>query len=418
MSDRCIVCSEVLIMKCCYNLMQEKPRRVDTLLTVGFNFRMRDTIILLLLVFCGCTTNPTDSSSAGNWQFYRGDAAMSGYTDVRLPEKPTIKWTYKSDLRTSSSPLVYHGTVFWSDKRGRIQGVDSQGNLCFTYAFETAVEATPFIEDSVLYIGRVDGYMSALSLATQDTLWNFETWGQISAAPNIVDCEGRKALVFGSYDNFLYCLDIRDGKEINRIESGYYINGAVAQWNNHVIFGGCDAWIRIVDCRNGMQTDSLETEEYIPASPAISGDNCYIADYAGNVYELYLKNGKFEQHRKIVESTSESGSFVSVPAVTDKMLFIVSSDRYMYAINRADGAVNWKYLLKGNTGESSPVICHDRIIVCTKTGIISILDAKTGSLLWEYDTGEQIKASPAIIQGHFYILTERGTLFCFGDEGK
>ena len=376
---------------------------------------MRHTTILLLLVLFGCTTTSTDSDTTGNWLFYRGDAALSGYTHIRLPENPAIQWIYKSELRTSSSPLVYHGTVFWSDRRGRIQGVDSQGKLCFTYAFETAVEATPLINDSVLYIGRIDGNMSALSLASKDTLWNFETWGQISASPNIVDFEGRKALVVGSYDNFLYSLDIRDGKEINRIESGYYINGAVAQWKDYVIFGGCDGWIRIVDCRNGIQTDSLETDAYIPASPAINGDYCYIADYSGNVYELYLKNGKIERYRKIVEAASESSTFVSVPAVSDKTLFIISDDRYVYAINRTDGTVDWKYLLKGNTGESSPVVCRDKIIVCTKTGIISILDAKTGTLHWEYDTGEQITASPAITQGHFYILTARGTLFCFSE---
>jgi outer membrane protein assembly factor BamB len=339
---------------------------------------------------------------------------MSGYTAIRLPENPTLVWTYKSDLRTSSSPLVYHGTVFWSDRRGRIQGVDSQGNPCFSYAFETAVEATPIIEDSVLYIGRIDGTVSALSLATQNTLWNFETWGQISASPNIVNFEGRKALVVGSYDNYLYCLDIRDGKEIDRFESGYYINGAVAQWKDCVIFGGCDAWVRIVDCSTGIQTDSLETEAYIPASPAVSGNYCYIADYSGNIYEIYLQNGKFERTKKIVESQSESSTFVSVPAVSDKTLFVVSDDRYVYAINRANGTVNWKYLLKGNTGESSPVVCRDKLIVCTKTGIVSILDAQKGTLLWEYDTGEQITASPAVIKGRFYILTARGTLFCFG----
>jgi outer membrane protein assembly factor BamB len=340
---------------------------------------------------------------------------MSGYTDFRLPEKPILHWTYKSELRTSSSPLVYEGTAFWCDVRGRIQGVDTEGKLCFNYSFATAIDATPIIDDSVLYIGRIDGTISALSLATQDTIWNYETWGQISASPNIVDFEGRKAVVCGSYDYYLYCLDSSNGKEINRFESENYINGAVAQWNDYVIFGGCDGWLRMVDCRTGIQTDSLIADAYIPASPAVSGDYCYVADYSGNIYEIYLKNGKFERNRKIVESKSESSSFVSVPAVSAKTLFIVSDDRYLYAINRSDGAVNWKYLLKGNTGESSPVVCRDKVIVCTKSGIISILDAKKGELCWEYDAGEQITASPAITKGRFYILTTRGTLFCFGE---
>ncbi|MDR1896556.1 MAG: hypothetical protein LBR10_07190 [Prevotellaceae bacterium] len=39
-------------------------------------------------------------------------------------------------------------------------------------------------------------------------------------------------------------------------------------------------------------------------------------------------------------------------------------------------------------------------------------------MLWEFDTGEQIVASPAIIKNHFYILTAKGTLFCFGSNYK
>jgi outer membrane protein assembly factor BamB len=369
----------------------------------------------LLLVICGCSTNFAKKTSEGNWLTFRGNAAMSGYTDVQLPEKPVLHWTYKGERRTSSSPLVYNGTAFWCDARGQIQGIDTEGKLTFNYSFATAIDATPIIEDSVLYIGRIDGIISALSLITQDTIWNYETWGQISASPNIVDFEGRKAVVCGSYDYFLYCLDSSDGKEINRFESENYINGAVAQWNDYVIFGGCDGWLRMVDCRSGIQTDSLLADAYIPASPAVSGDYCYVADYSGNIYEVYLKNGKFEQNRKIVESKSESSSFVSVPAVAEKTLYIVSDDRYLYAINRANGAVNWKYLLKGNTGESSPVVCRDKVIICTKSGIISILDAKEGKLCWEFDAGEQIVASPAVTKDRFYILTAKGTLFCFGE---
>jgi outer membrane protein assembly factor BamB len=46
-----------------------------------------------------------------------------------------------------------------------------------------------------------------------------------------------------------------------------------------------------------------------------------------------------------------------------------------------------------------------------------LLDVEKGTLLWEYDAGEQITACPAVIEGRFYILTAKGTLFCFGEKG-
>ncbi len=179
--------------------------------------------------------------------------------------------------------------------------------------------------------------------------------------------------------------------------------------------GGCDQWLRVIDSKTGIASDSLYLEAYVPASPAIRGNHCYIGDYSGNIYEVILdKEGRITRSSIIKEATNESGSFVSVPALSSDRLYILSADRHLYAINRKDGSEAWKYMMKGNTGESSPVIANDKVIVCTKTGIVSILDARKGDLLWEYDTGEQIMGSPAIINGRFYILTTKGTLFCFG----
>jgi len=373
-------------------------------------------ILLTLLAFTACKTGSgTDTRAKDDWSIFRGNPSLSGYTNTSLPGNPRLLWTFQSDAYTKSSPVVYRQTAYWSSRRGRIFGVDIQGKQVFDYAFETAVDATPMIHDSVLYIGRIDGFLSALSLSRQDTLWNFETWGQIAASPNRINIDGKEAILVGSYDNYLYAIDRTTGTEINRFASGYYINGAVAQNDNYAVYGGCDGWIRIVDCLSGIQTDSLDVATYIPASPAIHHSWCYIADHSGNVFEIKLDKGHITSSQKIIESRDESSAFVSVPAVSDKMVYVVSDDRNIYAINRKDGSIVWKYLLKGDTGESSPVICNNKIIVCTKTGIVSIHDAKNGNLLWEYDTGEQIYASPAVINGYFYILTFKGTLFCFGN---
>ncbi len=376
-------------------------------------------LLALGLIWTGCTgTSVFTGSAEMDWHLFRGDAALSGYTSLKLPRNPELLWTFKAGTRTVSSPVVDKGTTYWCDNRGHLRGVNLQGDQVFDYDFKTAVEATPMIYDSILYIGRIDGYMSAVSLSRTDTLWNYETWGQVSASPNSIRFAGRQAVVFGSYDNFLYCVDSQTGALINSFETGYYLNGAVGLWEDYVIFGGCDAWLRVINCKTGEPSDSLLLEAYVPASPAIMGNYCYVGDYGGNIYELYLEKGKISRSRIIKEATADEGSFVSVPAITMDRIYVLSNDRHVYAINRKNGDVSWKYLLKGNVGESSPVIANDKMIVCTKTGIVSILDAEEGTLLWEYDTGEQIVGSPAVIRDHFLILTAKGTLFCFGATKK
>lgn len=373
-------------------------------------------IFILLLMACSLNFKSSDGDGDMNWKLFRGNAGLSGYAELSLPEKPVLLWTYKGGVRTISSPIVDEGTTYWADKRGLISGVDINGKLVFSYALNTAVESTPLIKDSVLYIGRIDGFLTAISLSKKDTLWNYETLGQISASPNIATVNKQEAIVTGSYDNYLYCINKTDGSLINKFESGYYLNGAAALWGNYVLFGGCDAWLRIVNCKTGIAIDSIEMDAYIPSSPAIMGNYCYVGDYNGNMYEILLENGKIAGNKKISSDSSQNGTFVSVPAVSADDVCFFSDNRHIISINRRAGKENWKYMLNGDVGESAPVICNDKVLVCTKTGIISLLDATSGELIWEYDTGEQIVGSPAVIKNHFMILTSKGTLFCFGTQ--
>ena len=371
--------------------------------------------LVLITVSCNQSDRKSTTGVGDNWPVFRGDAGLSGYANMKLPDKLQLLWTYKSDSRTSSSPVISNHTVYWSDKRGKIRGIDFQGAKVFEYDFATAVEASPMLSDSMLYIGRIDGFMSALSLSQKDTVWNYETMGQISASPNSGVFSGKEAVVFGSYDNYLYCLDKTSGKLIDCFESGYYINGAVAVTGKYFVSGGCDAWLKVIDGENGVVTDSLLLDAYIPASAAIEGKECYIADYSGNVYVFDIEKGKIVNQRKIVTVTDSESSFISVPALSKSTVYILSDDRNLYAIDRKTGSIRWKYLQKGVSGESSPLVCRDKVISCSRTGIVSVLNAETGDLLFEFDTGEQITASPAASGNRFYILTVKGTLLCFGN---
>lgn len=368
---------------------------------------------MLVGLLSSCTGIVSHEGSL-DWTLFRGNEQLSGYTRTALPENPTLQWSYQTKSRTVSSPVVLNGVTYWCDRKGKVYGVDLSGEQVFSYDLKTMVEATPMIRDSVLFIGTIEGQMVALSLTKQDVLWSHETFGQISASPNHMGFAGRDAIVFGSYDNYLYCIDQQDGELINQYESGYYLNGAVALTDKHVIFGGCDQWVRVINCVTGVQTDSLLLEAYIPCSPAIMGNDAYIGDYSGNIYELRVINGKITNYRMLLAATDEDGDNVSVPAIDDKSLYVFTGGRFLTAVDRKSGDVKWTQMLKGNVGDSSPVVCRDKVIACTKTGIVSIFSSQDGSLLWEYDAGEEIVGSPAIIKGHFFILTVRGMLLCFG----
>ena len=285
--------------------------------------------------------------------------------------------------------------VYTLDRKGRLRRFSPEGDSVLVHDFKTAIEASFVADDSILYVGRIDGFVNAFSIARQQVVWHFETLGQISGSPNLVGDQ----LLVGSYDGCMYTLDNKTGRKKGQFQTGYYINGTAAVWKNYIMFGGCDAWVRVVDVATGLMTDSLELDSYVPASPAILDGVACACDYNGNVYEMTLDNGKIASHRKLLASSADNegqdGGVVSMPTLTRTDVYILSGDRYISCINRTSGP-------------------QDKVLVCTKDGHVSILNCKDGSELWHYEAGEQIIASPAIIGDRFYILTSRGTLLCFG----
>lgn len=369
-------------------------------------------ILALLLTSCAAISDLTQEEADSNWTIYRGSSSLCGYTDCELPKDPTLVWTFKNDVRTVASPIISGGYAYTCDRKGVIRQIDENGKLVKQHDLNTPVEASFIIRDSVLYIGRIDGFVSALSLRDMHTIWEYETLGQISGSPNLIQKGTNTQLLLGSYDNCMYTFDALTGKKRSEFETGYYINGAAAVWREYMVFGGCDAWLRIVNTQTGIQTDSLELKAYVPASPAIMDNMAYVADYEGNVYEVQMSdNGRFVQHRALVSAhdEEESGS-VAMPTVTPDEIFILNA-RTLTCIDRTSGQKRWSKLLRGEAGESSPIACQDKVIACTKDGHVSIFDAEKGTELWHYETGEQIISSPAVTNKGFYILTSRGKLF-------
>ena len=372
-------------------------------------------LLVLGLVACSSPAGKGPDST-GDWTMFRGSPALTGSIDTNLPKAPQLLWSTTTGTRTVASPLVKDGIVYTVTRRGQIRGYGPDGTEVFVKELGAPVEATPLIVDTVLSIGTMEGNLLAIGLESRDVLWEFPTEGQLSSPPMPAEYEGEAAVVVGSYDNFLYTVRRKDGALLSKFETGYYINGAVAVTNGQVAFGGCDQWLRIIDTQAGQLTDSLQLGSYVPASPVFAGEEGYVGDYEGNITHFTLKEGRILDAETVSEG--EGDSFTGLPAAGAKAVCFFRGERSLACLSRKDNAEKWVTLLKGPVGDSSPLETGNGILVCTKSGIVSILDAGTGEVKWEYDTGEDILACPAVLPGRFYILTARGTLFCFTEKGK
>ncbi len=375
------------------------------------------TCVLPALLLCAsCTLINENGSgwSTDDWTVYRGAPSLCGYTECALPGEPQLLWSATTQTRTEAAPIVYDGYVYTLDRKGCLRRFSTEGDSVLIHDFKTLVEASFVVADSVLYVGRIDGHVNAFDLNSHALLWDFETMGQISGSPNLAGGQ----LLVGSYDGSLYTLDAKTGKKVSQYETAYYINGTAAVAEGVMLFGGCDAWLRVVDIATGVMTDSLELDSYVPASPAIVDGVACVSDYNGNLYEITLDKGKITSHRKLMASDADNsdadGGVVAMPTLTRSDVYVLSGERSVSCIKRSSGQLRWQKLLRGITGVCAPLVARDKVLVCTKDGHVSIFSAKDGTELWHFETGEPIVASPAIVADCFYVLTTRGTLFCFG----
>ncbi len=374
--------------------------------------------MLALLGFvwsCASVSDLNTDMMSDDWYIFRGSSALNGYVDRELSDKPQLLWTFANDVRTVSSPIVYDDNVYTIDRKGVIRGIDSNGTQFMNYDLQIPVEASFIIRDSVMYVGRIDGFVTALAIPSMKKLWEYETLGQISASPNTIESSQGHLLLVGSYDNSMYVFSSGNGALKGKFDTGYYINGAASVYKEYVLFGGCDRWLRIVNANSGVQTDSLELNAYVPSSPVIYDDKVYVSDYNGDLYEIDIINGRFANSHLLIsaEKDNEDGGVVSMPTVSEDIICILTGNRQLKCIERKNGKVRWTKLLRGDTGDSAPLICRDRILLCTKDGHVSIFSSESGKELWHYEVGEQIIASPAVINGFFYIQTSRGKLLKF-----
>lgn len=372
-------------------------------------------LLALGLIACSSPAGK-GTDGAGDWTMFRGSPALTGAIDTDLPKAPQLLWSATTGTRTVASPLVKDGIVYTVTRRGQLRGYGPDGSEVFVKELGASVEATPLIVDTVLYIGTMEGNLLAIGLESREVLWEFPTEGQLSSPPMPAEYAGEAAVVVGSYDNFLYTIRRKDGALLSKFETGYYINGAVAVSDGQVAFGGCDQWLRIIDTQAGQMTDSLQLGSYVPASPVFAGKEGYVGDYEGNITHFTLKEGRILDAETVSEG--EGDSFTGLPAAGDKAVYFFRGERSLACLSRKDNAEKWVTLLKGPVGDSSPLETGNGILVCTRSGIVSILDAGIGEVKWEYDTGEDILACPAVLPGRFYILTARGTLFCFTEKAK
>ncbi len=108
-------------------------------------------------------------------------------------------------------------------------------------------------------------------------------------------------------------------------------------------------------------------------------------------------------------------SWPGQPSVSLDRVYFPSADGNVYAVNRHDGSVVWKFKAK-DSFKATPTIVGDRIIASGLDHHVYCLNALDGTLIWDYETGFEVDCSVSVIDGRVYFGGEDGFFYCLNLE--
>ena len=310
---------------------------------------------------------------------YIGDEnGVMSCLDVRTGE---LLWQFKSGNRIVGTCAVDKNIVVFGSTDKCIYGLDAeQGNLLWKLQADEPVLGAVSIDKGIAYVGASDGKFRAIDIKTGKLLWSYdEVKGYIETRPLVT----KKYVVFGAWDNTLYCLDKESG-EVQWTWTGgltrmHYSPAAVwpVETGNKTVF--------IVDPQRAMTAIDLKTgqtcwrtrESAVRESIGISADKKRV--FGKTMQDsVVCFAAKMDKPRKIW-ATDVGFGYEFAPSMLEEsegIVFGSTKNGMIFALDSEDGSICWKHLV-GNC------LMNTVYPLSGKEVIYSSTDGNVGLLRWE-----------------------------------
>ncbi len=371
--------------------------------------------------------------------------------DLKVPTRGLSIGGHTLELRAAGEG----GQPFIGMTTGRFYFDDRSIDVAWRRYLPSSVLGCPLPVErgNVLLVPETGGVLRAIHRKQTSQVWEFKTGGPIAGSPL---SEGG-AVFFGSGDGFVYCLD-HNGKEVWKYNAGGPVLGTAVMAENTLYIGdeqgrlhaigawtGRKKWITqpaggaivvaptLADGRvwygtvNGMvgcvdaATGKLVRKTPGPSGQAGGGQRrlapilCSPVAYRGSVL-VCDADGVLGGYKKDVEAyAAVAEGIVGIAASPDGESYYARGlgNRVMRFDGSGGSRPTWEATVPTGRLPIPPTVAHDRVYVCSDTGLVSVLDAGSGAVQWQYQAtpGSLVMAPVAVdAAGDCYPVGMDGTL--------
>lgn len=317
-------------------------------------------------------------------------------------------WQYATlDVITSSPAMAKDGTVYFGGNDGYLYALNPDGTLKWKASLPNGQDSAgvAVADDGTILAPARDGYLRAFQPdGTQR--WQLSLSAALFNSPAI----SSDGLVFiKTYDGNVVAVDLATGTLKWSYAAGTTDSfaGPVIGRDGTIYCGGTDGYFHAIKPQTGTLLWKYPVDAEIYTSAAIDDQgNLYFASTGGTLYSL-TSTGQLRWKR------SFSASITSSPVVSDGTVYLAGYDKYLHALNTADGSERWAYALGNEVRSSGAAIDSDgTIYIGCYDGFIHAV-TKEGKLKRTYATGDWIRSSPLLGKGRLYCGSNDRKLHAF-----
>ncbi len=274
-------------------------------------------------------------------------------------------WKVKIGHDISSGVASAGGILIVGTKNGILFAYRADnGKALWRYQLSSEILAKPLITKNAVIASTIDGQVVAINPNTGNTAWKYYIGvASLSIRGNATPMALPGAILFTNAKGRITMLDEAQGREI--------FSAAVVVGKGKTIVD------RIVD---------------LVATPTISQGILYVSSYRYKTLAIDLKSGSL-----VWKSPNYSSKDLFVDG---RYLYVIDKNSIITALNKKDGSVAWTS--KDLVGRKiSPVSGDNKnIFVIDRKGILSVIDASTGTYLSSKSIGsKQSYVAPLYLGG-------------------
>lgn len=398
-----------------------RPRREPGRLQTVVSFAVTAALIaavLAMIVFITYDRNnvavpplqETPTPTTENWPMYRGDSGRSGNMPMHGPTgSPAEAWRYQTQGRIDAAPIVVDGVLYVASEDGNLYSLDAKtGAEVWTAQLGAGSGSSPAFADGVIYIGDNSHDLHAIDAATGQELWKGTGLGLTDPGP-IVD----GVLYAASADGTFQALQASDGEVLWRTTLPQGASRAAGYADGFVFVGSGDGRVNALDAKTGEAKWSYDLGTGTVGTVAVASGVVYGSIFGGAANSFVALDAATGQ--QLWTFVSPAGGDVRSPAIGDGLVYTVSGDGNVYALDVATGEQRWSAPV-GSVARAAPALVGDTLYVVANAGKVFAFDAATGAERWHFDYGSSSDYGPIVVDGLVYLATDGGYVIAIGGE--